>query len=291
MIQIIFSIIDNEHIIVQFSSNDENIVQVSSNDDLIVKDINKDDLIVKEINKDDLLVEEFNKISISKQIDNEKLIIEHLEVNEIRSLYNFYPNDFMDWVRENGLNVPRINSNCGQALALLLHNKNKYVLRQDLELFFNNLGRKCGDAIQTINKTEQWGLKLGRIGNRKGIYFISKYELGTKHLIRKNFKFKGSKEDKNRMINAIKAQIKADYLDVPNDDWEVGHMNPGKGGIDDNFVFQPPIQGRYRDEYIFFDTLTKMPSPEKLVRDNFSCYTVEQRKMLYEALRLEFESK
>jgi hypothetical protein len=242
---------------------------------------NQEQISVSLSSYEDILINEISSISICK--------IEHLKVNEILSPFTAYPQDFLDWVKTNDLKPPKINGNSGQALALLLHNKNKFVTREDLEFFFRNLERNCSDAIQTINKTEQWGLKLGRIGNKKGKYFISKYELGTKHLIRKNFKFNGSKEEKNRMINAIKAQIKADYLDVPNDEWEVGHKNPGKGGIEDNFVFQPPIQGRYRDEYIFFDTLTKMPSPEKLVRDKFSCYTKEQRKMLYDALKLEFD--
>jgi hypothetical protein len=29
-------------------------------------------------------------------------------------------------------------------------------------------------------------------------------------------------------------------------------------------VLQPPIQGKYRDNYIFIDTLTKFPTPNKL---------------------------
>jgi hypothetical protein len=29
-------------------------------------------------------------------------------------------------------------------------------------------------------------------------------------------------------------------------------------------VLQPPIQGKYRDNYIFIDTLTKIPTPDKL---------------------------
>ena len=29
---------------------------------------------------------------------------------------------------------------------------------------------------------------------------------------------------------------------------------------------QPPIQAKYKDDYLFFDTLTKMPLPNKLER-------------------------
>lgn len=221
MIHVSFSINNNEHISVNLSSDE------------------------------DFLIKGIQKLSLSTPIK-----LEHLKVDEIKITYTSYPQDFMEWVKKNELRAPRIKSNCGQALALLLHNKNKFVTRQDLELFFKNLGRKCGDAIQTINKTEQWGLKIGKTGNKKGEYFISQYELGNKHLIRKDFKFTGSNEERNRMINAIKAEIKADYLDVPNDLWELGHKNPGRAGMRDNFVFQPPIQGRYRKKikklYFFY---------------------------------------
>ena len=33
---------------------------------------------------------------------------------------------------------------------------------------------------------------------------------------------------------------------------------------EENLILQPPIQGKYRDDYLFFDTLTKMPLPNKL---------------------------
>jgi hypothetical protein len=83
--------------------------------------------------------------------------------------------------------------------------------------------------------------------------------------MRKNFKFDGTEEDKDIEINKIKSTIKNDYIDVPNSLWQLGHKNPGS--IDNTFhnlVLQPPIQGKYRDNYIFIDTITKMPMPSKL---------------------------
>ena len=83
--------------------------------------------------------------------------------------------------------------------------------------------------------------------------------------MRKNFNFNGSQEEKNSEIDKIKSTIKADYIDVPNALWQLGHKNPGS--IDNstkNLVLQPPIQGKYRDDYIFIDSLTKFPMPNKL---------------------------
>jgi hypothetical protein len=45
----------------------------------------------------------------------------------------------------------------------------------------------------------------------------------------------------------------------------VGHKNPSStDNTDENLVLQPPIQGKYRDNYMFIDTLTKFPMPHKL---------------------------
>ena len=83
--------------------------------------------------------------------------------------------------------------------------------------------------------------------------------------MRKNFEYDGTEAQKNIEINNIKSTIKADYIDVPNEQWQLGHKNPGStNNTSTNLILQPPIQGKYRDNYIFIDTLTKMPVPSKL---------------------------
>ena len=73
------------------------------------------------------------------------------------------------------------------------------------------------------------------------------------------------KKKKKNEIDKIKSTIKSDYIDVPNALWQLGHKNPGStDNSNENLVLQPPIQGKYRDNYIFIDTLTKMPVPNKL---------------------------
>ena len=52
---------------------------------------------------------------------------------------------------------------------------------------------------------------------------------------------------------------------MPNEQWQLGHRNPNStDNSEKNLILQPPIQGKYRDDYLFFDTLTKMPLPNKL---------------------------
>ena len=83
--------------------------------------------------------------------------------------------------------------------------------------------------------------------------------------MRKDFKFDGTIEEKYVEIDKIKSTIKHDYLEQPNIAWQLGHKNPGSTkNTDENLVLQPPIQCKYRDNYIFLDTLTKMPMPKKL---------------------------
>lgn len=83
--------------------------------------------------------------------------------------------------------------------------------------------------------------------------------------MRKNFKFNGNEEEKNIEIDKIKLTIKNDYIDVPNNLWNLGHKNPDTfNNTNTNLILQPPIQAKYRDNYIFIDTITKFPLPKKL---------------------------
>ena len=105
---------------------------------------------------------------------------------------------------------------------------------------------------------------------------------------RKDFKFDGTDEQKHAEIDKIKSTIKADYVDVPNELWQLGHKNPeSEDNSSNNLVLQPPIQAKYRDNFIFIDTLTKIPTPAT-IKSQYSkgiCpYTRDQLKELKEFL-------
>ena len=87
----------------------------------------------------------------------------------------------------------------------------------------------------------------------------------------------------NEAIENIKADIKADYVDIPAEQWQLGHKNPEGDNTSNNLVLQPPIQAKYRDNYIFIDTLTKIPTPEtlaRLIQEGKNPYTQEQMTRL-----------
>ena len=189
-----------------------------------------------------------------------------------------YPLEFINFCKDNNLIIPKINTGRGKALSIMLNNRDKYFDRKTCNEFCEKFKIKSTDTIQLFNKYEQIGIKTS---DEKGKYYIKyPYCLSNKHKMRKNFGYNLTEEEKNNEINKIKAIIKNDYLDVPNEKWQLGHKNPeSNDNSDNNLILQPPIQAKYRDRYIFIDTLTKIPTPNeirRLIKTNNCPYTIEQ---------------
>ena len=70
---------------------------------------------------------------------------------------------------------------------------------------------------------------------------------------------------KRRTQKLKKLKKTIDGLCGCNSDWQLGHKNPGTtDNTSNNLVLQPPIQGKYRDNYIFIDTFfDKVPCAKK----------------------------
>ena len=190
---------------------------------------------------------------------------ELINLDLITELPNEYPDDFNEFCLINNLKPPNITTGNGKALAVMLQYKFRYWNRTVCDKFVEKFNIITKDSIQLFNKHNQWGIQTNSGTERGKLYIVYPYCLSNKHKMRKNFKFDGTEEEKNNEINKIKSTIQADYVDVPNALWQLGHKNPGStDNSTDNLVLQPPIQGKYRDNYIFIDTLTKFPVPNKL---------------------------
>lgn len=188
-----------------------------------------------------------------------------INVNLINKIEDNYPGEFIKYCKENELKPPTLNTSMGKALSCMLHNPFKYWTRDDCDLLFKKFNIKSRDSIQAFNKHSQWGIKTNSGIHKGKLYIIYPYCLSNKHKMRKDFKYDGSESQKNEEINKIKMTIKTDYIDIPNNEWQLGHKNPGTtDNSSNNLVLQPPIQAKYRDNYVFFDTLTKFPLPKKL---------------------------
>lgn len=207
------------------------------------------------------------------------MITSRISVNELTNdMLSTYPESFLEFARDNSLKYPNSTSGNGKALCAMLNSPGKYWIREDCDAFVNKFDVTTKDSIQLFNKHEQWGIKTST--ERGKNYIITPYQLSNKHKMRKNFTYDGTDEQKNEEINKIKSTITADYIDVPNTLWQLGHKNPNStDNAMTNLVLQPPIQAKYRDKYIFLDTLTKIPTPKtfkELCASNQLSYTKEQ---------------
>lgn len=184
-------------------------------------------------------------------------------IDSISKIPDSYPEEFNDFCRANNLKPPKINSGNGKALAAMLANPSSYFDRDTCDKFVDKFDIKTRDSIQLFNKHYGFGIQTS--SERGKNYIVYPYCLSKKHKMRKNFNFDGTEEEKNNEINKIKSSIQSDYIDVGNSEWQLGHKNPdSEDNTSSNLVLQPPIQAKYRDNYIFIDTITKIPVPKKM---------------------------
>ena len=190
---------------------------------------------------------------------------ELIDIDLINELPNEYPNEFSKFCITNNLKPPNITTKNGKVLSVMLMYKFNYWNRNACDKFVDKFNITTKDSIQLFNKHKKWEIQTNSGSERGKLYIIYPYCLSNKHKMRKNFKFNGSEEEKNNEIDKIKSTIQIDYIEVPNSLWQLGHKNPGStDNTNVNLVLQPPIQGKYRDNFIFIDTLTKFPTPNKL---------------------------
>ena len=185
------------------------------------------------------------------------------------------------FINKYNLTAPAPTTGNGKAFIAMSLAPQKYFDRDTATKFCEHFDIKTNDSIQLFNKHAQWGPQMSQ---QRGKYFIMfPLTLSPKVQMRAGFKWDGTEEQKYEAIENIKADIKADYVDIPAEQWQLGHKNPEGDNTSNNLVLQPPIQAKYRDNYIFIDTLTKIPTPEtltRLIQEGKNPYTQEQMTRL-----------
>ena len=234
------------------NNNNNNYSQKNSNNN-----INKSNN--KKRKFDDLCVED---IDVDVNTDMKKKI--NVDVIKRKNILN-YPFEFKGFCETNKLKPPSINSKNGIALSAMLNYPSFYWDRESCDKFVNKFNIDTKDSIQLFNKHEQWGIKTSNeIGKN---YILHPYQMSTKHKMRHDFKFDGSNDEKHDEIEKIKSTIINDYINLPSCKWQLGHKNPEiTDNTNTNLVLQPPIQAKYRDKYVFIDTLTKIPTPKTFAK-------------------------
>jgi len=223
------------------------------------------------------------------RIPSAKMTTTLIDIDLYTEKFESYPPDVEEFAREHGIRMLPLTSKMGQALCLMSQPEvrgQKHIKRDEAYKFFKNIGINAPDSIQQFNKVT--GFK--RI-EKRGHYCL-KYPF--EHDIIDIQKRKGAsiKGDRNAPINTIKDWFKKYIVDVPNKDWQVGHLDPTIGDASEkNLAFQPPIQAKYRNRFKFDSSFMKMwPTAEQELIPKFDDYYTEQeQKMMYEALKQKFE--
>jgi hypothetical protein len=201
----------------------------------------------------------------------------------------------VDWSNKHNVKLPIANSKRAILLQAMTSESSmengKWWDRKDMEAVLKKHNMESADIIQLINKTEQWGLKNPTKDGRNRYRFEYPFIYVATHVEKRKVQ-KVNPEDKKKQIELIKENIKKDYIDVPIDKWQLGHRNPDlPNGTKDNLVWQPPIQGKFRDRFVFDPLgLMKYPTPKEIARNPSAYYSEGQLKELYDFLSKRFRA-
>ena len=213
-----------------------------------------------------------------------------IDIGNYTKKFEEYPKELISFSIENNLSLIPLTSMRGQALALMSQPEirgQKHIGREEANKFFKNIGMDTNDAIQQFNKTT--GIKRIKM---RGYYCLEyPFKCDTTDLDkRKGVSISGNRDD---YINTIKNWWNNNLLNIPNNEWQIGHLDLT---IDDssenNLAYQPPIQGKYRDRFKFDKFFIKMwPTVNELVPKINNYYTNSEQKLLYETLKKKFENQ
>ena len=185
--------------------------------------------------------------------------------------------DHAAWATQHALPQLKTSGSSLFKTTLLLANTEcgMYLDRKSLDLLKTaepSMFMSC-DTIQTVNKCDQTHFKMCKARGKYAV--IIPFEYPPKRRIRRNLPLQVTKDltderkrqlvdDEKDNIRQLIKHLKSDYLDIPFEQWQVGHMNPDGKQEDYNFVIQPPIQAAYRDNYIFTDCFSRLPTPQTM---------------------------
>lgn len=196
-----------------------------------------------------------------------------------------FPTDLLQFTQEQNIPLPQIDTLRGQALALLSHEVirgQKYITRNDAIQFYEVIGMASQDAIQPFNKT--FGLK--RLKLSRGLYCLEYPFVSEKVHLEKRIGLGIDRTNRDAQIEETKQWWRQNCIDVPNEEWHVGHLDPTVGDAsENNLVYQPPIQAKFRDRFKFDKKFLKMwPTAKELVGNVDKYYTQEEQQAILETL-------
>jgi hypothetical protein len=198
--------------------------------------------------------------------------------------YEEYPSELVQFCSDHNVSLPGLNTNRGQGLALMAQPEvrgSKHLTRTETDSFFSQIGLDTSDSIQSFNKA----IGLKRLKGR-GIYcLVYPFELDMVDIDkRKGCSISG---DRNTSIDNIKKWWRDNLIDIPNSEWQVGHLDPTIGDAsENNLAYQPPIQGKYRNRFKWDSMFQRMwPTAKEWISKMDEYHTEEEQKEMLEALK------
>lgn len=206
-------------------------------------------------------------------------------LSEITKPFDSYPQDLIDFAKQNSIQLPNLSENIrAQALALMAQPNIRqiyYLERADTELFYKQIGAKTLDSIQGFNKD----LGLKRLPLPRGQYCLQfPYVADTTHIDkRKGANISGPKDT---IIEQIKQWWRTNLTDVPNEKWQIGHLDPTIADASEaNLAWQPPIQHSYRNRFKWDAYFHRMwPTADELKKNWDTYYTKAEQQALLNSL-------
>ena len=164
-----------------------------------------------------------------------------IEITKYTTKFLAYPADLLA-VCEGKLALPGVTTLRGQAIALMAQPEVRgqlYLTRDDTAKFFQQIGCETRDSIQPFNK--EFGLVREKMHGRYCLKYP--FVIDTTHLDKRS----GAKVsgDKTTLIGRIKQFFRENIVEVPDDKWQIGHLDPTTADASEsNLAWQPPIQGK-----------------------------------------------
>ena len=200
--------------------------------------------------------QEYRDISFTELLDKSSQV-KYLKINEpekwiIKQVrYNDYNVEFKSFCKEHNIKLPILKSKSGQVLALFTDQRNRYIAidRVMINGFLSNINEKSKDCIQLINKVEQRGIKKITIARKYYMLIYPFVYYGLHVNKRLNFSHHLDYNQKTTQIETTKQFLLDNYINIENEKWQIGHRDPSGNNSKENLVYQPPIQGKYRDRF------------------------------------------
>jgi hypothetical protein len=217
-----------------------------------------------------------------------------IDISKYTEKFTEYPTELVDFINNDPMTVtnkyklPKLDSKSGQAIALMCQPEvrgQKHLKRKQCVDFFAQIKMLTdgGCDIQPFNKPKVPLKKIKVNGKYCLAYpFDGDWTNITK---RKNAVISG---DKDAQINTIKQWWRENLVDVPNEKWHTGHLDPTTPDASEaNLAWQPPLQARYRNRFKWDTMFHKMwPTGQELMTKMDEYYTeTEQKEIFVELMR------